>query len=303
MHIRIITLSLSILLGAGALQASRAQQVLPLYPDGIPNARQVPDEEYDNKDSTVIFKVSHPTLTIFRPEHANGTAIVVCPGGGYHNLVIGWEGYQVARILNAQGITAVVLKYRLPSDVTMKDKSIGPLQDAQQAILQVRLHAGEWGIDTGRVGIMGFSAGGHLASTEGTHFATPLIEDKEGISLRPDFMILVYPVISMELGVTHMGSRVNLLGKNPSPAQVKRFSNDEQVTRETPPAFIIQAEDDSTVSVQNSLRFFSAMLRSKVPASLHIYPRGGHGFRNYPPRDHWMNDLFFWMKSSHWLGD
>jgi acetyl esterase/lipase len=302
MHTRIRTIFLT-LLTAAAFHPLAAQQVMPLYPGGIPNSRDVPNEEYTNKDSTVIFKVSRPTLTLFTPEHPNGTAIVVCPGGGYHDLVIGWEGYQVARILNARGITAVVLKYRLPSDVTMKDKSIGPLQDAQQAVLEVRRHAAAWGIDTSRVGIMGFSAGGHLASTEGTHFSKPLVPDPEGISVRPDFMILVYPVISMELGVTHMGSRVNLLGKNPTPAQVKRFSNDEQVTPRTPPAFIIQAEDDSTVSVENSLRFFSAMLHNRVPASLHIYPRGGHGFGKYPPRDHWMNDLFFWMSSAHFLGE
>lgn len=302
MHTRIRTIFLT-LFTAATFHPLTAQQVMPLYPDGIPNSKDVPNEEYTNKDSTVIFKVSHPTLTLFRPENPNGTAIVVCPGGGYHDLVIGWEGYQVARILNSRGITAVVLKYRLPSDVTMKDKSIGPLQDAQQAVLQVRRHAAAWGIDTGRVGIMGFSAGGHLASTEGTHFSTPLVPDAEDISVRPDFMILVYPVISMELGVTHMGSRVNLLGKSPTQTQVKRFSNDEQVTPGTPPAFIIQAEDDSTVSVENSLRFFSAMLRNKVPASLHIYPRGGHGFGKYPPRDHWMNDLFFWMTSAHFLGE
>lgn len=291
------------LLTCAGFQTSSGQQVLPLYPGDIPNAKAVPNQEYCNQDSTVIFKVSHPTLTLFQPDpgKANGTAVVICPGGGYHNLVIGWEGYQVARRLVGQGVTAVVLKYRLPSDVTMKDKSIGPLQDAQQAILEVRLHAKQWHIDPDKVGIMGSSAGGHLAATAGTHFAHPLIEDKEGISVRPDFMILVYPVISMEADITHMGSRINLLGNDPTPAQVKLYSNDEQVTSETPPAFIIQAEDDSTVSVQNSLRFFQAMVRHKIPASLQIYPRGGHGFGKYPPRDVWMKDLYFWMQSNHWL--
>lgn len=291
-----------LILGAAA---ASAQQVMPLYPSAIPNARQVPDEASYNQDSTVVSKVSRPTLTLYRPDpgKATGTAVVVCPGGGYHNLVIGWEGYQVASRLVARGITAVVLKYRLPSDRTMKDKSIGPLQDAQEAILQVRRHAKDWGVDPGKVGIMGFSAGGHLASTEGTHFTKVLVDDPEGLSVRPDFMILVYPVISMETAITHMGSRVNLLGEHPSAAQVALFSNDRQVTSQTPPAFIIQAEDDSVVSIQNSLAFFQAMVAHHVSASLHIYPRGGHGFGKYPPRDVWMEELFFWMKDNHWVND
>lgn len=280
-----------------------AQQVLPLYPKGIPNAKDVPDQQYFNKDSTAVFKVSRPTLTLFRPEKANGTAIIICPGGGYHALVIDREGYQVARELTDHGITALVLKYRLPSDVTMKNKSIGPLQDAQQAILQVRSHARQWRIDPHKVGIMGFSAGGHLASTAGTHFTKVLINDPEEISVRPDFMILVYPVISMENDITHAGSRTNLLGNDPPQAQIKLYSNDEQVTSQTPPAFIVQAEDDSTVSVQNSLRFFQAMVHHKIPAALHIYTKGGHGFIKNPPRKLWMHDLYFWMRTNHWLAE
>lgn len=279
-----------------------AQEVIPLYSGAIPNARQVPDEQYANKDSTLFYKISRPTLTIYRPDPgiANGTAIVVCPGGGYLNELLQWEGSQVARKLIKKGITAFVLKYRLPSDITMDDKSIGPLQDAQQAIYLVRKNAGKWHIDPARVGIMGFSAGGHLASTAGTHFEHPVI-DRGGTSLRPDFMALVYPVISMKKGITHAGSRRNLLGENPSPYLVKLFSNNLQVDSLTPPAFLVVAEDDSIVPLKNSLLFFNAMVKYRNPASLHVYQKGGHGFRIYPPREVWMNDLFFWMHTNGWL--
>lgn len=278
------------------------QQEIPLYRGPIPNSKDVPDQQYTNADSTLFFKISRPTLRIFRPDAvlANGTAIVVCPGGGYLNELMPWEGYQVAKKLNKKGITAFVLKYRLPSDVTMKDKSIGPLQDAQQAIYLVRKNASLWNIDPHKVGIMGFSAGGHLASTAGTHFEHPVI-DRNGANLRPDFMVLVYPVISMETGITHAGSRKNLLGKDPSPSVVMLFSNDLQVDSLTPPAFLTVAEDDSVVPIKNSLLFFNAMVKYRNPVSLHVYQKGGHGFVKYPPRDAWMNDLFFWMRTNKWL--
>lgn len=292
----------SLVLGLLFTNPAVAQQIMPLYSGKIPNAKQVPDKEYADRFGS-IYKVSKPTLYMYQPPAgtANGTAVVICPGGGYHNLVIDWEGYKVAKRLTDLGITAFILKYRLPSDSTLVDKSIGPLQDAQQAIRLVRMNAAKWHIDTSKVGIMGFSAGGHVASTEGTHFEQPLIDDPEGTRLRPDFMILVYPVISMEADITHMGSRRNLLGPHPSQSAITRFSNDLQVTSRTPPAFIVQAEDDSVVSVQNSIRFFQAMYQHKVSASLHIYQEGGHGFVRKPPRDVWMKDLVYWMKDNHWL--
>lgn len=276
-----------------------AQQAIPLYNGAIPNAIQGSNEEIINADRSAISKVSIPTLTPFLPaaDKANGTAVIICPGGGYHNLVIDREGYKMAKRLVDMGIAAFVLKYRLPDDKIMKDKSTGPLQDVQQAIWTVRSRAQEWHLDPSKLGVMGFSAGGHLASTAGTHYNHAYIANNEKINLRPDFLILVYPVISFRAEIGHMGSRNNLIGKSPSEALVKAFSNDEQVTPETPPAFIIQAEDDSVVLIENSLRFYEAMVKNKVKGALHIYTKGGHGFKTVPPRDVWMKDLEYWMKT------
>jgi len=288
-----------VVLGCVASVSADAQQVIPLYPGAIPNSKNVADEQYTNKDSTLFYKISTPTLTRYEPDPgtANGTAVIVCPGGGYLNELLKWEGSEVARKLVKKGITAFVLKYRLPDDRTMQHKATGPLQDAQQAICLVRENAARWKIDPHKVGIMGFSAGGHLASTAATHFEHPVI-DRPAISLRPDFAVLVYPVISMKKGITHAGSRKNLLGDDPSQAQVKLFSNNLQVDSLTPPVFLAVAEDDSIVPLKNSLLFFNAMVKHRNPVSLHVYQKGGHGFRNYPPRDVWMRDMFFWMHTN-----
>jgi acetyl esterase/lipase len=210
-----------------------AQQELPLYGNQpIPNSRTVPDREsVDSSGSPVRYSyslVSHPTLTVYLPPagKANGTAVVICPGGGYLHLAWTHEGTDVARMLNEMGITAFLLKYRLPNDETMADKTIGPLQDAQRAIQLVRQRAGDWGVNPARVGIMGFSAGGHLASTAGTHFNISHIDNPGTISLRPDFMILVYPVISFSDSIGHRGSRDNLIGMHPDPSVVREYSNE-----------------------------------------------------------------------------
>jgi acetyl esterase/lipase len=290
---------------------AQAQQELPLYGTGpIPNSKPASDRERSDPGKepyrTSLFLVSHPTLTVYLPpkEKANGTAVVICPGGGYSHLAMGHEGVEVAERLNEMGIAAFVLKYRLPSDETMVNKEIGPLQDAQRAIQVVRQRAGEWGVDTGHVGIMGFSAGGHLASTAGTHFNRVTIENKDNISLRPDFMILLYPVISFSDSIGHRGSRDCLIGKNPAPSAILEYSNELQVTEQTPPAFIVQAEDDRTVQAANSLYFYEAMLHKKVPAELHVYPKGGHGFglHNKTTKDQWLDRLKNWMDANGWLG-
>ncbi|HEY6082044.1 MAG TPA: alpha/beta hydrolase, partial [Chitinophagaceae bacterium] len=235
-----------------------AQQVIPLYAGKIPDSKQVPDEEQDqaNKEvDTIAVNVSVPTLSVFLPPEgsANGTAVIICPGGGYHALLVNWEGSRIARAFNKSGVTAFVLKYRLPSDVTMTDKSVGPIEDAQEAIKMVRQQAAKWQINPKRIGIMGFSAGGHLAAMAGTRFDHNFIENKEGISLRPDFMLLIYPVISFTDSIGHIGSRGFLLGPSPSAAQIRFYSNELQVTRQTPPAFLAQATDDKVVSSKNSL--------------------------------------------------
>ncbi len=286
-----------------------AQQIIPLYGDTIPNSRPVKDEELSEPGKepghSSLSKVSRPTLTIFLPAKgtANGAAVVICPGGGYSHLAIDHEGFEIAKRLNELGVAAFVLKYRLPSDVIMIDKTIGPLQDAQRAIQLARENAVSWGVDPGRIGIMGFSAGGHLASTAGTHFAKSLIQNKENTSLRPDFMILLYPVISFSDSVGHRGSRNNLLGPTPSADKIAEYSNELQVTSRTPPCFLVQAGDDHTVPVQNSLVFYEALHRNGVEAEMHIYPKGGHGFglHNTSTKDQWFDRLQNWLDENGWL--
>jgi acetyl esterase/lipase len=308
-HMKKIYLLITGLLLFIMTQAQQSLPQLPLYgSDPIPNSRPGDiQEKIDSANGRISLSlVSHPTLTVFLPpkDKANGAAVVVCPGGGYTHLAMGHEGFEVAKRLNEMGIAAFVLKYRLPSDETMINKEIGPLQDAQRAILLVRQRAAEWGVDPGRIGIMGFSAGGHLASTAGTHFDRAVIDDPAHISLRPDFMILVYPVISFADSIGHRGSRDHLLGKNPSPEKIREYSNEWQVTEHTPPAFLVQAEDDRTVPVVNSLYFYGALQRKGVPAELHIYPRGGHGFGLHNPttKDQWIERVRNWMVAGGWMG-
>lgn len=289
---------------------TQAQQVLPLYGAAIPNSRPGKDEEQSDPGKQPgghisLSHVSRPTLTVFLPakEKANGTAVIICPGGGYSHLAIGHEGFDVAKKLNEMGVAAFVLKYRLPSDSIMPDKTIGPLQDAQRAIQMVRQNAAAWGVDTGRVGIMGFSAGGHLASTAGTHFNRAYIDNKDNISLRSDFMILLYPVISFSDSIGHRGSRDNLIGHHPGEEMIREYSNELQVTPQTPPCFLVQAGDDKTVKVENSLNFYEALHRNNVPAELHIYPKGGHGFGLHNPttNDEWIERLQNWLEANGWL--
>ena len=287
-----------------------AQQEMPLYGDGaIPNSKATANEEKDEPSGDPVrhslSKVSRPTLAVYLPPAgtANGTAVVVCPGGGYTHLAMTHEGTEIARMLNGMGIAAFVLKYRLPSDESMVDKTIGPLQDAQRAIQLVRERAADWGVNTNCVGIMGFSAGGHLASTAGTHFGKAYIDNKNNISLRPDFMILLYPVISFDDNYGHRGSRDALLGIHPDTALIREYSNDLQVTTATPPTFIIHAEDDNVVPVVNTLYFYEALQRHGVLAEMHIYPKGGHGFGLHNPttKDEWADRLRNWMDANGWL--
>lgn len=275
--------------------AAYPQRVIPLYEGEIPNA--ILGEDNEIVTSTNVSKVSHPTLTMYLPQEgkSNGTAVIICPGGGYGSLVMKREGYDVAERFANVGVTAFVLKYRLPDDKIMQDKSIGPLQDAQQAILMVRKNAEKWKVDPAKIGIMGFSAGGHLASTAGTHFNQVQIENREGISVRPDFMILIYPVISFQDSITHRGSREKLLGNPASTDLIKLYSNDLQVTSDTPPTFLVHAGDDVVVPVENSLRLYEALRKNAVPSALHIYTRGGHGFLSYPPVEEWFGRCMLWM--------
>lgn len=290
--------------------STHAQQPMPLYGTApIPNSRPADNRETDDSSGNPIRHslslVSRPTLTVYLPPAGmrNGTAVVVCPGGGYVHLAFTHEGTDVAKWLNSLGITAFLLKYRLPSDETMIDKTIGPLQDAQQAIWTVRSQAAKWGVDTARIGILGFSAGGHLASSAGTHFNHAVIPGAGGVSVRPDFMVLLYPVISFDDSTGHRGSRDKLLGLNPSAAAIEAWSNQLQVTDQTPPAFLVHAEDDKTVPVINSISFYEALMHHHVPAEMHIVPKGGHGFGMHNPTttDQWPERLAEWLKASNLL--
>lgn len=287
---------------------SRAQQAMPinLYPNGVPNSKPTPADYTENDGNDHADKVTIPTLTPFFPEKgkANGTAVIICPGGGYRNLSIDKEGYAVAKEFNKIGVIAFVLKYRLPSDAIMVDKTIGPLQDAQAAIQMLRNRATEWGINPNKVGIMGFSAGGHLASTAGTHFTKAVIDNPGNVNLRPDFMILLYPVISFG-EMAHKGSKDNLIGQSPSANMIDLYSNEKQVTANTPITFLVQAQDDKTVPVQNSLMFYDALVKNKIKAEMHIYTAGGHGFglNNPTSKQHWFDWCRDWMDANKLLGN
>lgn len=248
-------------------------------PGAIPNSSY--QQKVDAPDNWIEKQfIIEPTLDLYQApaEKANGTAVIICPGGGYWGLAFAHEGIDVAKWFNSMGITAFVLKYRLPDNSIMVDKSIGPMQDGQEAIRMVRRHAKEWGINPHKIGIMGFSAGGHLASTLSTHYNEKVYDQADNTSARPDFSLLIYPVISMDKNITHMGSRNNLLGENPSQEQVKHFSNELQVNSKTPPAFLVHSIDDGAVPVQNSINYALAMHESNVPCELHLYEKGGHGY-------------------------
>ena len=288
---------------------SKAQLVIPLY-DKVPNSI-TSKEVWEKSDTTSTGRirtslVTIPTLTAFFPDadKAQSAAVIICPGGGYSYLVMNQEGTEIAQAFNKQGIVAFVLKYRLPNEKIMTDKTIGPLQDAQQAIKIVRERAAEWHIDPSKIGIMGFSAGGHLASTASTHFNDKIIDNKNNTSLRPDFSILIYPVISFDDSLAHKGSRRSLLGKDTSSTAKRDFySNEKQVTEITPPTFLLHCEDDRTVLVGNSIYYYEALVRNGVKAELHIYPSGGHGFGmlNKSTPDLWWERCINWMVANKWI--
>jgi acetyl esterase/lipase len=280
-------------------------QTIPLYSGAIANSKPVADEEKTEQNGSMIIvsKITVPSLTVFQPEasKANGTAVIICPGGGYWINAIGHEGFDVAKVFNQMGVTAFVLKYRIPNDQAMTNRETGPLQDVQQAIRVVREGAAKYKINPARIGVMGFSAGGHLASTAGTHYDSKQIETST--SLRPDFLMLIYPVISFSDSVGHLGSREQLIGKTPSEEKIKLYSNELQITANTPPTFLVHATDDDVVNVANSVLFYENLVRHKVPAELHIYQQGGHGFGMNNPRspDKWMDRLKNWMEWNGWL--
>lgn len=257
--------------------------VLKLWPDGIPgslkNAAYTEKETLTNGIPSRYEKVTDPTLTVFLapPEKSTGTAVLICPGGGYGVLAFDHEGYQIARWLNENGIAGIILKYRLPSDLIMKDKKTGPLQDAQEGIRFIRRHASEWKINPHRIGVIGFSAGGHLASTLSTHYIEK-VYDSDTTGARPDFSLLIYPVITFDESFTHMGSRNNLVGTDPSDEVIRLFSNELQIDEKTPPAFLVHSADDKVVPVKNSMEYYKNLVKFNIPSELHVFEKGGHGY-------------------------
>jgi len=263
-----------------------AQEIIKvLWEKNIPNYKKSDETEVIEETDRLIFikYVQNPTITLYSPAKGNSTgqAVIIAPGGGYWGLAYDWEGTDIAKWLNSKGITGIVLKYRLPVSKSNVVCYKPPLLDIQRAIRMARYYAADWNIDPHKIGVMGFSAGGHLASTAGTHFdygnkdAEDIIDRQ---SCRPDFMILVYPVISFSNKYGHKGSSDALLGKFKSDNLIKYFSNELQVKDDTPPTILIHAEDDDAVPVENSLLFFGALKEKNIPAEMHIYPYGGHGF-------------------------
>ena len=301
MQIRIVHVFFLILI-SGMLQA---QDVIKLY-EVVPNSKPSGVEEKSETAAdgiTRVSDVSTPEMLMYKPENPNGTAMLICPGGGYRILAINHEGLDVAKVLNKWGITAFVLKYRLPDSRTMMNKSIGPLQDAERAILLIRMHAKKWGINPKKVGVMGFSAGGHLAASLSVKYKDQLIENPKRISFRPDFSVLVYPVISFTDSLTHKGSRDNLIGSKPYESLIKRYSNELLVNKKTPPAFLVHAKDDEAVPVGNSIAYYNALQKYHIASTIRFYDKGGHGFGMFNKKEtgDWMVDLEKWMKVQGFL--
>jgi acetyl esterase/lipase len=278
-----------------------SQQVVPLYGSEIPNSKPVVDRESSTmRDSILIISnVSRPTLTAYLPDasKATGEAIIVVPGGGYHVLAAGHEGVDVAKRFNEMGIAAFVLKYRIPNAEWMINPEIGPLQDVQRAVQIVRANAKKWKVNKHKVGILGFSAGGHLAATAATHFNKSYIPRKKKISLRPDFLVLIYPVITFTDTAMHSGSMKNLLGENPSIEERREYSNELQVTAQTPPTYLVHAKDDP-VSVRNTLLFADSLNAKGVFSEVLLYEAGGHGFGlvNTQSDIRWPERVREWLK-------
>ncbi len=279
------TIFFSILLSVATMLSAQNTFELPLWPAGAPNSNGLTGTE-ENLEGGRVANVITPSITVYKADKPNGVAIIMCPGGGYARLAMNHEGHDMAPWLNAQGITYIVLKYRMPNGHYEV-----PLSDAEQAIRLVRQHAKEWNIRPDRIGIMGASAGGHLAASLATLYSSN--------ETRPDFQVLFYPVISMVPGVTHGGSRQNLLGNNPSQELEDKYTLEKQVNAHTPQAFIMLSADDGAVPPANGIHYFEALLQHQVPATLHVYPTGGHGwgFRDaFTYKRQWTGELEKWLR-------
>ncbi len=293
----ILASTLAITAAAGDIGA-----VIPLWPEGVPGA--LPNGGGERVEDGRVYNVQVPTLTHFPPAPGSAvhTAVIICPGGGYARLAIAKEGNELVRHLNRVGVDAFILKYRLA-----EYGHPAPLQDVLRAVRLVRSRANEFGIRPDRIGVLGSSAGGHVAASAATLFDAP--EGRTGASLdatsgRPDFIALLYPVITMEPPFVHAGSRRNLLGDHPASGLVERLSADRQVTKDTPPTFLVHTMEDASVPLENSLLFYQALRRAGVPAEMHLYEKGPHGFgtrSDLGPTSGWPERLEEWMRSRGWM--
>ncbi len=299
---------LLVLLAMAIAINATAQMQVPLYDSTIPGGRQTQMKETFLKSDDgipLVKNIANPSMFLFLPETMEPVpCVLIFAGGGYEVQAFEHEGNEVARRLNAEGIAAAVIRYSLPADGLIENKSIGPLQDAQQAILTIRENAAAWNIMPHKTGLLGFSAGGHLAATAGTHFQNPVIKHGHGNekvhhSLRPDFMVLIYPVISMTDSLTHLGSRRNLLGQAPGEELINFFSNELHVDGQTPPTFRVHAKDDPAVPVANSLNFASKLKAHNIPYELFLYEKGGHGFGLVNKLDNrdWLRPAIDWIRN------
>jgi len=283
--------------------------LLPLYGESI-SASQGSGEKVEKSDITRISNVRVPDIAVYLPSRrfATGQAVVICPGGGYQILAYDLEGTDIARYLNSIGVAGVVLKYRLPASCGCPEPWNAPVADARRAMRIVRHNAGAWNIDPAKIGVMGFSAGGHLASTLGNHFDfgnSEAADPVERVSCRPDFMILMYPVITFIDSTAHAGSREALLGTHPDPALIRYFSGELGVRGDTPPAFIVHANDDRAVPIRNSILMFEALHGKGVPVELHVLTEGGHGFGLGIANPHvgsWTENLRLWLRTLNHAG-
>ncbi len=287
---------------------SAQNQILPLWQGDPPNYKETGEVTiWDTSDIVRVRNVQKPDIAVFLPSKKNSTgeAVVICPGGGYGILAYDWEGSDIAHWLNSKGIAGIVLKYRLPGSKSNIVPHLSPLMDAQRAMRMVRAHADKWNINPGKIGIMGFSAGGHLASTLSTHFdeGDPQSNDPvEQESCRPDFSILVYPVVSFAADFSHKGSARNLLGEDASAELLQYYSNEAQVDEATPPAILIHSDDDRGVPVENSIAYYEALRSNGINSELHIYPYGGHGYSLAIGQGHlstWPDRVIEWIRYIH----
>lgn len=296
----------------GLIFQVNAQELVKLYPNGTPGLKQGAEKVQEERtvDANGIMRirsVTEPDLKVVRPKNKNetGASVIICPGGGYYILAYNHEGDTIADWFASKGVTAFILKNRLPQAELFDQKEIRPLEDVQQAIRMLRENAAKYGIDPDKIGVMGFSAGGHLAASAATKFDRQVGDfANSGVSVRPNFSILVYPVISFNDKFGHSGSRQNLIGPNLQIDQIDYYSNELHVTKETPPTFLVHAFDDN-VKIENSFVYAQALKAHGVPVEFHAYEKGGHGFgmtkKGRGPVESWPDRLAEWLKSNDWM--